>query len=258
MSDEDYNLNNYNMMGSKGFPFSGITDQDFNPFMDQNPTYHDMSFTGYFHEGMEYNTCSTSNYGVNNYSSSNNLGETCSSAVEINPPATPNSSVSFPSPEAGGVEEECNEIMEDLQQKVCEDGDVKSKKVKLEKKKGEKKERQTRFAFMTKSEMDNLEDGYRWRKYGQKAVKNSHFPRSYYKCTTQKCNVKKRIERSSEDPSMVITTYEGKHNHHSPATLRGNAATSPPSLLSQPLAFSGVPQNFLFHHHMDSSFLRNP
>lgn len=25
--------------------------------------------------------------------------------------------------------------------------------------------------------MDNLEDGYRWRKYGQKAVKNSHFPR---------------------------------------------------------------------------------
>ncbi|KAL8510696.1 hypothetical protein ACS0TY_017498 [Phlomoides rotata] len=210
MSDEDYNLNNYNMMGSKGFPFSGITDQDFNPFMDQNPTYHDMSFTGYFHEGMEYNTCSTSNYGVNNYSSSNNLGETCSSAVEINPPATPNSSVSFPSPEAGGVEEECNEIMEDLQQKVCEDGDLKSKKV------------------------------------------------SYYKCTTQKCNVKKRIERSSEDPSMVITTYEGKHNHHSPATLRGNAATSPPSLLSQPLAFSGVPQNFLFHHHMDSSFLRNP
>ena len=30
---------------------------------------------------------------------------------------------------------------------------------------------------MTKSEVDHLEDGYRWRKYGQKAVKNSAYPR---------------------------------------------------------------------------------
>ena len=45
------------------------------------------------------------------------------------------------------------------------------------KKKSEKREREPRFAFMTKSEVDHLEDGYRWRKYGQKAVKNSPFPR---------------------------------------------------------------------------------
>ena len=44
-------------------------------------------------------------------------------------------------------------------------------------KKGQKRARQPRFAFMTKSEIDHLEDGYRWRKYGQKAVKNSPFPR---------------------------------------------------------------------------------
>lgn len=37
--------------------------------------------------------------------------------------------------------------------------------------------RQPRVAFMTKSEIDHLEDGYRWRKYGQKAIKNSPFPR---------------------------------------------------------------------------------
>jgi len=43
--------------------------------------------------------------------------------------------------------------------------------------KGEKRQRQPRFAFMTKSEVDHLEDGYRWRKYGQKAVKNSPYPR---------------------------------------------------------------------------------
>ncbi|XP_006658215.1 probable WRKY transcription factor 57 [Oryza brachyantha] len=84
-----------------------------------------------------------------------------------------------------------------------------------EKKGGKKRRvRQPRFAFMTKSEIDHLEDGYRWRKYGQKAVKNSPFPRSYYRCTNSKCTVKKRVERSSDDPSVVITTYEGQHCHH--------------------------------------------
>ncbi|KAL9997333.1 putative transcription factor WRKY family [Helianthus debilis subsp. tardiflorus] len=48
------------------------------------------------------------------------------------------------------------------------------------KRKGPKRIRQPRFAFMTKSEIDHLEDGYRWRKYGQKAVKNSPFPRFAY------------------------------------------------------------------------------
>lgn len=34
-----------------------------------------------------------------------------------------------------------------------------------------------RFAFQTRSVDDILDDGYRWRKYGQKAVKNSIYPR---------------------------------------------------------------------------------
>ncbi|GAB2280204.1 WRKY transcription factor [Dionaea muscipula] len=88
-------------------------------------------------------------------------------------------------------------------------------------KKGQKRIRQPRFAFMTKSEVDHLEDGYRWRKYGQKAVKHSPFPRSYYRCTNSKCTVKKRVERSSEDPTIVITTYEGQHCHHSVGFPRG-------------------------------------
>nr|QWQ79464.1 WRKY42 [Juglans sigillata] len=81
-------------------------------------------------------------------------------------------------------------------------------------KKGQKRVQQPRFAFVTKSEVDHLEDGYRWRKYGQKAVKNSPFPRSYYRCTNSRCTVKKRVERSSEDPTVIITTYEGQHCHH--------------------------------------------
>ncbi|KAM6584742.1 hypothetical protein CsatB_011744 [Cannabis sativa] len=70
-----------------------------------------------------------------------------------------------------------------------------------------------RFAFQTRSADDILDDGYRWRKYGQKAVKNSAYPRSYYRCTHHTCNVKKQVQRLSKDTSIVVTTYEGIHNH---------------------------------------------
>ncbi|KAG1346524.1 putative WRKY transcription factor 75 [Cocos nucifera] len=40
-----------------------------------------------------------------------------------------------------------------------------------------KKVSRPRFAFQTRSANDILDDGYRWRKYGQKAVKNSIYPR---------------------------------------------------------------------------------
>ncbi|OMO60550.1 DNA-binding WRKY [Corchorus capsularis] len=46
------------------------------------------------------------------------------------------------------------------------------------KKKGDKKVRKPRYAFQTRSQVDILDDGYRWRKYGQKAVKNNKFPRA--------------------------------------------------------------------------------
>ncbi|ONK68555.1 uncharacterized protein A4U43_C05F13180 [Asparagus officinalis] len=123
----------------------------------------------------------------------------------------------------------------------------KSNKVKkgAARKKGEKRQREPRFAFMTKSEVDHLEDGYRWRKYGQKAVKNSPYPRSYYRCTTQKCTVKKRVERSYQDPSIVITTYEGQHTHQSPATVRGSS-----HLLAPPPLSSMHPSFHQEHHHL--------
>jgi hypothetical protein len=43
--------------------------------------------------------------------------------------------------------------------------------------KREKRERRPRYAFQTRSQADILDDGYRWRKYGQKAVKDNNFPR---------------------------------------------------------------------------------
>ncbi|CAN1274940.1 WRKY transcription factor 44 [Linum perenne] len=58
-------------------------------------------------------------------------------------------------------------------------------------------------------------DGYNWRKYGQKHVKGSEFPRSYYKCTHPSCPVKKKVERSF-DGQIAEIVYKGDHNHSKP------------------------------------------
>ncbi|KAH7287439.1 hypothetical protein KP509_32G056300 [Ceratopteris richardii] len=82
--------------------------------------------------------------------------------------------------------------------------------------------REPRVVVQTTSEIDILDDGYRWRKYGQKVVKGNPHPRSYYKCTNVGCSVRKHVERSSTDPKAVITSYEGKHNHDVPASKHSN------------------------------------
>ncbi|XP_060202738.1 probable WRKY transcription factor 26 [Lycium barbarum] len=91
--------------------------------------------------------------------------------------------------------------------------------------------REPRIVVQTTSDIDILDDGYRWRKYGQKVVKGNPNPRSYYKCTFTGCPVRKHVERASHDLRAVITTYEGKHNHDVPAA-RGSgsyAMNKPPS-----------------------------
>jgi len=113
------------------------------------------------------------------------------------------------------------------------------------KRKGEKKERQPRYAFQTRSQVDILDDGYRWRKYGQKAVKNNKFPRSYYRCTHQGCNVKKQVQRLSRDEAVVVTTYEGTHTH---PIAKSNDNFE--HILTQMQIYSGMGSNFSSSHNM--------
>ncbi|KAG5058373.1 hypothetical protein JHK82_013344 [Glycine max] len=96
---------------------------------------------------------------------------------------------------------------------------------KMKKIKARRKVREPRFCFKTMSDMDVLDDGYKWRKYGQKVVKSTHHPRSYYRCIQDNCRVKKRVERFAEDPRMVITTYEGRHVHSPSNDLEDSIST---------------------------------
>ncbi|KAL0320856.1 UNVERIFIED_CONTAM: putative WRKY transcription factor 20 [Sesamum radiatum] len=83
--------------------------------------------------------------------------------------------------------------------------------------------REPRVVVQTASVVDILDDGYRWRKYGQKVVRGNPNPRSYYKCTNMGCPVRKHVERAFHDPKAVITTYESKHNHDVPTARNSNS-----------------------------------
>lgn len=86
---------------------------------------------------------------------------------------------------------------------------------------------ESRVIVRTTSESGIVNDGYRWRKYGQKMVKGNTNPRNYYRCSSPGCPVKKHVEKSSQNTTTVITTYEGQHDH-APPTGRGvldNTAT---------------------------------
>ena len=61
----------------------------------------------------------------------------------------------------------------------------------------------------------NSNDGYGWKKYGQKQVKKSENPRSYFKCTYLNC-VSKKIVETASDGQITEIIYKGSHNHPKP------------------------------------------
>ncbi|CAI0475943.1 unnamed protein product [Linum tenue] len=66
-------------------------------------------------------------------------------------------------------------------------------------------------------------DSWAWRKYGQKPIKGSPYPRGYYRCSSSKgCPARKQVERSRVDPTMLVVTYSCEHNHPWPPPSRTN------------------------------------
>ncbi|KAF8391208.1 hypothetical protein HHK36_023510 [Tetracentron sinense] len=70
-------------------------------------------------------------------------------------------------------------------------------------------------------------DSWAWRKYGQKPIKGSPYPRGYYRCSSSKgCPARKQVERSRVDPTMLVITYACEHNHLWPASRNHNPSSS--------------------------------
>ncbi|CAN6455248.1 unnamed protein product [Victoria cruziana] len=70
-------------------------------------------------------------------------------------------------------------------------------------------------------------DLWAWRKYGQKPIKGSPYPRGYYRCSSSKgCSARKQVERSRNDPNMLVITYTSEHNHPWPTQRNALAGST--------------------------------
>lgn len=86
------------------------------------------------------------------------------------------------------------------------------------------------------------EDGYNWRKYGQKQAKGSENPRSYYKCTFPNCPTKKKVEINL-DGHVTEIVYKGSHNHAKPQLTKRSSSSSV--------------HNATYYNQTTSSFIEN-
>ncbi|XP_022985418.1 probable WRKY transcription factor 29 [Cucurbita maxima] len=94
------------------------------------------------------------------------------------------------------------------------------------KQKQSKKSRQNRVVKEVKAE-GVCSDSWGWRKYGQKPIKGSPYPRSYYRCSSSKgCSARKQVERSLSDPGAFVITYTAEHNHAEPTRRNALAGTT--------------------------------
>ncbi|GMI77457.1 WRKY DNA-BINDING PROTEIN 14, WRKY DNA-binding protein 14 [Hibiscus trionum] len=90
-------------------------------------------------------------------------------------------------------------------------------------------------------------DLWAWRKYGQKPIKGSPYPRGYYRCSSSKgCPARKQVERSRTDPNMLVITYTSEHNHPWPThrnALAGSTRSQPSKTNAGTNSSNSQPQN---------------
>ncbi|KAI4304857.1 hypothetical protein MLD38_040318 [Melastoma candidum] len=70
------------------------------------------------------------------------------------------------------------------------------------------------------------EDGFEWKKYGQKFIKNISKLRAYYKCARAGCSVKKKVEWAESEPNNLRITYEGGQHIHNTTSQEAGPSRS--------------------------------
>ncbi|KAK6155993.1 hypothetical protein DH2020_010241 [Rehmannia glutinosa] len=87
------------------------------------------------------------------------------------------------------------------------------KKTEVKDRRGCYKRRRSTDSWVTVS--STMEDGCAWRKYGQKDILNSKYPRCYYRCTHkyEGCKATRQVQRSTKEEDSILyqITY---FNHH--------------------------------------------
>ncbi|CAL4911934.1 unnamed protein product [Urochloa decumbens] len=74
------------------------------------------------------------------------------------------------------------------------------------------------------------EDGYEWRKYGEKKINGTSYTRSYFRCTYKDdtgCMATKHVQQkdsSSSDPPLFQVTYNNKHTCNNGCTATTNSS----------------------------------
>lgn len=79
------------------------------------------------------------------------------------------------------------------------------------------------------------EDGFIWRKYGQKDIQNNKYPRLYFRCTYKYdngCRATRQVQQSEDDPSLYVITYFREH------TCCGDAAAVEDDGKTQPFVIN--------------------
>lgn len=98
------------------------------------------------------------------------------------------------------------------------------------------KRRKTSDSWMRESE--TMDDGCAWRKYGQKNILNSKYPRCYYRCThkyDQDCRATKQVQIMQENPILMYhTTYFGNHTCNSAKIRKHNNSQFNHHMLESP------------------------